>query len=168
MEMNTRIQVEHPITEMVTGVDIVKEQIRVASGERLGFTQEELSIAGHSIECRINAECPERGFAPCPGKIEYLFFPAGGCGLRVDSGVFAGYVIPPFYDSMIAKVITHAPSRDEAIAKMRRALSEFVIRGIDTNIDFQLGLLNSDAFVTGEYDTGYVNSVGASGPAFSF
>ncbi len=157
MEMNTRIQVEHPVTEMVTGIDIVKEQIRIANGERLSLTQDDVTIYGHSIECRINAECPDRGFAPCPGMIDYLFLPAGNMGLRVDSAVFAGYTIPPYYDSMIAKVITHAPTRDEAIAKMKRALSEFVIKGIETNIDFQLDLLNNEVFVKGDFDTNFIS-----------
>ena len=156
MEMNTRIQVEHPVTEMVTGYDIVKEQIKIATGEKLSFTQDEVTIYGHAIECRINAECPERGFAPCPGTIDYLFLPAGGTGLRVDSAVYAGYTIPPFYDSMIAKVITHGTTREEAIAKMKRALDEFVIKGIDTNIDFQLDLLNHEKFVAGEFDTSFI------------
>lgn len=159
MEMNTRIQVEHPVTEMVTGIDIVKEQIRIAYGEKLNFSQDEVTIYGHSIECRINAECPERNFAPCPGTIDYLFLPAGGTGLRVDSAVFAGYKIPPYYDSMIAKVITHGATREEAIAKMKRALGEFVIEGIDTNIDFQLDLLNNDSFIKGEFDTNFISRV---------
>jgi len=156
MEMNTRIQVEHPVTEMITGVDIVAEQIRIAAGLPLSFNQNDIKISGHSIECRVNAESPERNFAPSPGKINYLLMPSGGLGLRVDSAVYAGYAIPPFYDSMIAKVITHGQDRDEAIRKMKRALSEFVISGVDTNIDFQLDLLNNEDFLRGDTDTGFV------------
>ena len=127
MEMNTRVQVEHPITEMVTGVDIVKEQIRIAAGEKLLYTQDDIKISGHAIECRINAENPSRNFAPCPGTIDYLLMPSGGLGLRVDSAIYQGYEIPPYYDSMLAKVIVHGRDRDEAIAKMKRALYEFII-----------------------------------------
>jgi acetyl-CoA carboxylase biotin carboxylase subunit len=156
MEMNTRIQVEHPVTEAVTGIDLVKSQIMVAAGERLGFAQDDIHFSGHSIECRINAECPERGFAPSPGRIDYLLLPSGCLGLRVDSAAFAGYTIPPYYDSMIAKVITHGQDRSEAIAIMRRALSEFVITGVETNIDFQLKLLASEKFLLGEADTGLI------------
>lgn len=158
MEMNTRIQVEHPVTEMVTGIDIVKEQIKIAAHEKLDICQNDVIISGHSIECRINAECPERDFAPCPGTISYLFLPAGGMGIRVDSAVFAGYSIPPYYDSMIAKVITHAATRDEAVSKMKRALSEFVIRGIDTNIDFQLDLLSDETFIRGDFNTKFLET----------
>ena len=127
MEMNTRVQVEHPITEMVTGVDIVKEQIRIAAGEKLLYTQDDIKISGHAIECRINAENPSRNFAPCPGTIDYLLMPSGGIGLRVDSAIYQGYEIPPYYDSMLAKVIVHGRDRDEAIAKMKRSLYEFII-----------------------------------------
>lgn len=127
MEMNTRVQVEHPITEMVTGVDIVKEQIRIAAGEKLSYRQDDIRISGHAIECRINAENPSRNFAPCPGMIDYLLMPSGGIGLRVDSAIYQGYEIPPYYDSMLAKVIVHGKDREEAIAKMKRALYEFVI-----------------------------------------
>lgn len=134
MEMNTRVQVEHPITEMVTGVDIVKEQIRIAAGEKLLYTQDDIKISGHAIECRINAENPSRNFAPCPGTIDYLLMPSGGLGLRVDSAIYQGYEIPPYYDSMLAKVIVHGRDRDEAIAKMKRALYEFIIEGVDTNL----------------------------------
>ncbi|HBA97812.1 MAG TPA: acetyl-CoA carboxylase biotin carboxylase subunit, partial [Lachnospiraceae bacterium] len=135
MEMNTRIQVEHPVTEMVTGIDIIKEQIKIAYGKKLSVEQKDIKINGHAIECRINAENPARGFAPCPGLIEYLLLPAGGLGIRVDTAVYEGYEIPPFYDSMIAKVIVHGKDRKEAIAKMKRALYEFIIDGIDTNIE---------------------------------
>ena len=122
MEMNTRVQVEHPITEMVTGVDIVKEQIRIAAGEKLSYRQDDIRISGHAIECRINAENPSRNFAPCPGMIDYLLMPSGGIGLRVDSAIYQGYEIPPYYDSMLAKVIVHGKDREEAIAKMKRAI----------------------------------------------
>lgn len=156
MEMNTRIQVEHPITEMITGVDIVKEQIRIAEGKKLSYSQDEIRISGHAIECRINAENPEKNFAPCPGLIDYLLMPAGGLGLRVDTAVYEGYEIPPYYDSMIAKLITHGRTRQEAIAKMNRALYEFIIDGIDTNIEFQSRILNHPAYVKGEFDTSFL------------
>lgn len=156
MEMNTRVQVEHPVTEMVTGVDIIKEQIRIAAGEPLSVKQEDIRISGHAIECRINAENPDKGFAPCPGRINSLLLPSGGLGLRVDAAVFQDYEIPPYYDSMIAKVIVHGRDRQEAIAKMRRALYEFVIDGIDTNIDFQGMLLSNADYVAGEFDTSFI------------
>lgn len=156
MEMNTRVQVEHPVTEMVTGVDIIKEQIRIAAGEPLSVRQEDIHINGHAIECRINAENPDKGFAPCPGRINSLLLPSGGLGLRVDAAVFQDYEIPPYYDSMIAKVIVHGRDRQEAIAKMRRALYEFVIDGIDTNIDFQGMLLSNADYVAGEFDTSFI------------
>ena len=141
MEMNTRIQVEHPVTEWVTGIDIVKEQIKIASGENLNISQKDIQIKGHSIECRINAENPEKKFMPCPGEIKGLLLP-GGNGVRVDTAVYNGYTIPPYYDSMIAKIIVYAENREEAIAKMKRALEECVIDGIDTNIDFLLKIIN--------------------------
>ena len=156
MEMNTRVQVEHPVTEMVTGIDIIKEQIRIAAGEPLSVTQDDIQIRGHAIECRINAENPDKNFAPCPGKIQSLLLPAGGLGLRVDAAVFQDYVIPPYYDSMIAKVIVHGKDRQEAIAKMRRALYEFVIDGIDTNIDFQGMILSHPDYISGEFDTSFI------------
>ncbi|MBK1811883.1 acetyl-CoA carboxylase biotin carboxylase subunit [Clostridium sp. YIM B02505] len=156
MEMNTRIQVEHPVTEMVTGIDLVKEQIKIAAGEKLSITQEGLEIRGHAIECRINAENPHRNFAPSPGKIEFLFMP-GGNGVRIDSAVYNGYVIPPHYDSMIAKLIVFGKTREEAIEKMKRALWEFTIDGIDNNIDFQLEILNHPKFIDGKFDTGFIN-----------
>lgn len=156
MEMNTRVQVEHPITEMVTGVDIIKEQLRIAAGEALSYRQEDLQMKGHAIECRINAERPDMNFAPCPGKIDYLLMPGGCLGVRIDSAVYASYEIPPFYDSMIAKVITHGSSRDEAIAKMKRALHEFVIEGIDTNIEFQERILEHPKYLNGDFDTSFL------------
>jgi len=157
MEMNTRIQVEHPVTEMVTDIDLIKEQLKIASGEHLSFEQKDICISGHSIECRINAEDPDNNFSPSPGKVSYLLMPSGGNGLRVDSAVYAGYTIPPYYDSMIAKVITKGKTRNEAIAKMKRALDEFVIEGIKTNIDFQLDLLNNEMYEKGDFDTSFIS-----------
>ena len=155
MEMNTRIQVEHPITELVTGVDLVRSQLRIAAGEPLPFAQEDIRISGHAIECRINAESPEKDFRPSPGAIKALYLP-GGPGVRIDSAVYAGYTIPPYYDSMIAKLITYAPTRQEAIAKMQWALAECIVDGVDTNIDFQLQLIRSERFLDGSYDVGYL------------
>jgi acetyl-CoA carboxylase biotin carboxylase subunit len=156
MEMNTRIQVEHPITEMVTGTDLLKEQIKIASGHEIAFKQEDIKISGHAIECRINAENPDKGFRPSPGQIKALNFP-GGIGVRIDSAVFQGYVIPPTYDSMIAKLIIYGRDREEALNKMKRALGEFVIEGVDTNIDFQYKILNNETFIQGKYNTGFIN-----------
>ncbi|WP_374721535.1 acetyl-CoA carboxylase biotin carboxylase subunit [Peribacillus tepidiphilus] len=155
MEMNTRIQVEHPVTEMVTGVDLIKEQIKVASGEKLCLTQEEVSFTGWAIECRINAENPEKNFMPSPGKIN-MYLPPGGYGVRIDSAAYPGYSIPPYYDSMIAKVITHGKTREEAIARMKRALGEFVIEGIHTTIPFHLKLLQHEKFVEGDFNTKFL------------
>lgn len=155
MEMNTRIQVEHPVTEMVTGIDIVKEQLKIASGEKLQFSQKDIIIKGHSLECRINAENPDKNFMPCPGKITGLHIP-GGNGIRVDTAVYAGYTVPQTYDSMIAKVIVHGKDRNESIAKMKSALGEFIIEGIDTNIDFLYRILNNDKFINNEYDTSFI------------
>ncbi|MGE7601272.1 acetyl-CoA carboxylase biotin carboxylase subunit [Peribacillus sp. NPDC097675] len=155
MEMNTRIQVEHPVTEMVTGVDLIKEQIRVASGEKLSLSQEDVSFNGWSMECRINAENPEKNFMPSAGKIQ-MYLPPGGYGVRVDSAAYPGYTIPPYYDSMIAKLIVHAPTREEAIEKMKRALGEFVIEGIKTTIPFHIKLLQHEQFVSGEFNTKFL------------
>ena len=155
MEMNTRIQVEHPVTEMVTGVDLIKEQIRVASGEKLTLTQDEVTFNGWAIECRINAENPEKNFMPSPGKIE-MYLPPGGLGVRVDSAAYPGYSIPPYYDSMIAKVITYGKTREEAVSRMKRALSEFVIEGVHTTIPFHLKLLEHETFVSGEFNTKFL------------
>ncbi|KIL45947.1 acetyl-CoA carboxylase biotin carboxylase subunit [Jeotgalibacillus campisalis] len=157
MEMNTRIQVEHPVTEMVTGVDLIKEQIRVASGETLSLTQEEVTFSGWSIECRINAENAEKNFMPSAGKIE-MYLPPGGLGVRIDSAAYPGYIIPPYYDSMIAKVITHGATRDEAIAKMKRALDEFVIEGVHTTIPFHMRLLEHETFVGGDFNTKFLET----------
>lgn len=153
MEMNTRIQVEHPITEMVTGIDIVKEQIRIAAGEKLSFGQEDIKIKGHAIECRINAENPDRNFMPCPGTIENVLFP-GGFGIRIDTAIYPGYTVPSSYDSMLAKVIAYGTDRNEALKKMKSALSEFIIDGIDSNIDFQYELLQRPEIKSGDYHTG--------------
>ncbi|MDD1510976.1 acetyl-CoA carboxylase biotin carboxylase subunit [Priestia megaterium] len=155
MEMNTRIQVEHPVTEMVTGVDLIKEQIKVANGETLPFTQEEVTFNGWAIECRINAENPEKNFMPSPGTIQ-MYLPPGGYGVRVDSAAYPGYVIPPYYDSMVAKLIVHAPTREEAIERMKRALDEFVIDGVATTIPFHQKLLNHEKFVSGEFNTKFL------------
>lgn len=151
MEMNTRIQVEHPVTEMVTGVDLIKEMISVAEGNPLSFAQDDVVISGSSIECRINAEDPDRNFMPAAGKIQF-YLPPGGPGVRVDSAAYQGYTIPPYYDSMIAKLIVWAPTRDEAIAKMKRALSEFAVEGIHTTIPFHMKLLNHPTFNKGDFD----------------
>lgn len=159
MEMNTRIQVEHPITEFVTGIDLVKAQLKIAAGKELPYSQEDIRVKGHSIECRINAESPEKGFRPSPGKINALHIP-GGPGIRIDSSVYSGYEISPYYDSMIAKLIVYAPTRKEAIAKMKWALAEFIVEGVDTNIDFQLSLIRDPAFEEGSYDIGYLGRRG--------
>ena len=159
MEMNTRIQVEHPITEFVTGIDLVKAQLKIAAGKELPYSQEDIRVKGPSIECRINAESPEKGFRPSPGKINALHIP-GGPGIRIDSSVYSGYEITPYYDSMIAKLIVYAPTRKEAIAKMKWALAEFIVEGVDTNIDFQLSLIRDPAFEEGNYDIGYLGRRG--------
>ena len=158
MEMNTRIQVEHPVTEWVTGIDLVKEQIRIASGEKLSYTQEEVRLDGHAIECRINAENPEKGFRPSPGTITDMYLP-GGKGIRIDSAVYSGYCIPPYYDSMIAKLIVWAENRQEAIRKMQSALGETVIEGIDTNIDYQYEILNHPDYLSGNVDVGFIQKM---------
>ena len=156
MEMNTRIQVEHPVTEMLTGIDLIKEQIKIADGQPLDFSQEDVKIDGHAIECRINAEDPAKGFRPCPGRIESLHMP-GGFGVRIDTAVYQGYEISPYYDSMIAKVIVKGKDRVEAIQKMKVALGEFLIEGITTNVDFQLNLLKDSDFEKGDFDIGFLN-----------
>ena len=160
MEMNTRIQVEHPVTESVTNVDLIKSQIRIASGEALNIRQEDVVFKGHAIECRINAENPEKNFRPSPGKINHLHLP-GGKGIRVDTAVYAGYTIPPYYDSMIAKVIVLGKSRNEAIKKMKSALSEFIVGGIDTNVDFQMEIMNNARFQSGDFSTDFIEQMEA-------
>lgn len=156
MEMNARIQVEHPVTEMVTGVDLVKAQINIAAGLPLQYKQEDIKLTGHVIECRINAEEPKNNFRPCPGKIKSIHMP-GGFGVRIDTAVYQGYEIPPYYDSMIAKVLVKGEDRKEAIQKMKVALSEFLIEGINTNIDFQLNLLRDEDVESGNFDIGFLN-----------
>ena len=160
MEMNTRIQVEHPVTEWVTGVDLVKEQIRIASGLPLSCRQEDIHLTGHAIECRINAENPSRGFRPSPGTITDMYFP-GGKGIRIDSAVYSGYTIPPYYDSMIAKVIVWAKNRTEAIRKMQSALGEVIIEGIDTNVDYQYEILDHPDFQSGNTDVEFIERMEA-------
>ena len=155
MEMNTRVQVEHPVTEMVTGVDIIKEQIKVAGGEELTYKQEDIKFDGHSMEVRINAENPDKNFMPCPGTITGLHIP-GGNGVRVDTAIYSGYTVPPTYDSMLAKLIVHGNNREESIAKMKSAVAEFVVEGITTNIDFLLQILENENFKTNNYDTSFI------------
>lgn len=160
MEMNTRIQVEHPVTEWITGIDLIKEQIRIADGRKLSYTQEQVKIEGHSIEVRINAERPEKGFLPCPGTVTDLHLP-GGKGIRIDSAIYSGYTIPPFYDSMIAKISVWAKNRNEAIRKMQSALGEVIIEGVDTNVDYQYDILNHPKFLSGDLDIEFVNELGS-------
>ena len=159
MEMNTRVQVEHPVTEMVTGIDIIKEQIKIASGEKLSFTQKDIKFTGHSMEARINAENPEKNFMPCPGTITGLHLP-GGNGVRVDTAIYSGYTVPPTYDSMLAKVIVHGKDRNESIAKLKSAIAELVVDGIQTNADFILKILSNKDFVTNNYDTSFIQNIG--------
>ena len=155
LEVNTRVQVEHPVTEMITGVDIVKEQIKVAAGEPLSFTQKDIHVNGHAIECRINAEDPERDFAPSPGTITD-FRPPGGMGVRFDSHVYCGYTVPSDYDSLLGKLIVHRDTRDQAIRTMSRALDEFVIEGVKTTVPFYREVLKHFHFVKGNLDTGFI------------
>ncbi len=155
MEMNTRIQVEHPVTEMITGVDLIKEQIKVASGEKLQLKQEDIKVNGWSIECRINAENPARNFMPSPGEVT-MYMPPGGFGVRVDSAMYTGYTIPPFYDSMVAKLIVHADTREEAVLRMQRALDEFIIEGVETTIPFHANLMSDEVFKSGDFDTKFL------------
>ena len=158
MEMNTRIQVEHPVSEMVTGIDLVKAQIRIAAGDHLTIRQKDVTFHGHAIECRINAEDPERNFAPCPGKLTQ-FIPAGGPNVRMDTHAFSGYVIPPYYDSLIGKLIVWGHDRNEALTICNRALDEVVVEGVKTTIPFQRKILGHKNFVEGKYDTGFVESL---------
>ena len=155
MEMNTRVQVEHPVTEMVTGIDIIKEQIKIASGEKLTIKQKDVKVNGHSMEARINAENPDKNFMPCPGTITGLHIP-GGNGVRVDTAIYSGYTIPPTYDSMIAKVIVHGKTREESIAKLKSAVAELVVDGITTNADFILKILDNENFKKNNYDTSFI------------
>ncbi len=155
MEVNARVQVEHPVTEMVTGIDIVKEQIRVASGLPLSISQDEVTLNGWAIECRINAEDPTNDFVPTPGRIRG-YLPPGGTGVRVDSGIYAGYTIPPFYDSLIAKLIVWGWDRSEALSRMKRALHEYAIVGVKSNIPFHLAVMANERFVRGELGTHFI------------
>lgn len=157
IEMNTRIQVEHPVTEMVTGIDLIKEQIKIANGKKLDFIQEDIQIRGHAIECRINAENPSKGFRPSPGTINFLHMPSGK-DIRVDSAIYCGYKIPPTYDSMIAKLIVYDKDRQSAIKKLNSAIGEFIVKGIDTNIDFQYELINNSDFKQGNYNTSFIET----------
>ncbi|MBX0314933.1 acetyl-CoA carboxylase biotin carboxylase subunit [Planococcus glaciei] len=155
MEMNTRIQVEHPVTEMITGIDLIQQQLKVASGETLAFRQEDITFKGWSIECRINAENPAKNFMPSAGKVT-MYLPPGGLGVRVDSAMYPGYSIPPYYDSMVAKLITFADTREEAVAKMKRALDEFVVEGVHTTIPFHLKLMDHEVFKSGDFNTKFL------------
>lgn len=157
MEMNTRIQVEHPVTEMVTGIDMIKAQILIANGEVMPYRQENIEFRGHAIECRINAEDPARNFMPCPGRVDNVLFP-GGFGVRVDSALYPGYVVPSCYDSMLAKVIAYGRDREEAISRMKRALSELIIDGIQTNVEYQYELLEREEIISGKYHTGLIEA----------
>ncbi|GAB2692952.1 acetyl-CoA carboxylase biotin carboxylase subunit [Paenibacillus thermoaerophilus] len=163
MEMNTRIQVEHPVTEMITGVDLIKEMIRVAEGHPLPFAQEDIRFDGWAIECRINAEDPDRNFMPSPGQIQF-YLPPGGIGVRVDSAAYPGYVIPPHYDSMVAKLIVWGPTRDEAIARMKRALAEFAVSGVHTTIPFHLKVLDHPVFLDGTFDIKFLEEHDVNAP----
>ncbi|WP_342505135.1 acetyl-CoA carboxylase biotin carboxylase subunit [Sporosarcina sp. FSL K6-2383] len=155
MEMNTRIQVEHTITEMITGIDLVQQQLKIAAGETLTHRQKDININGWAIECRINAENPSKNFMPSPGKVT-MYIPPGGFGVRVDSAMYTGYSIPPYYDSMVAKLIVHADTREEAVARMKRALDEFIIEGVDTTVPFHLRLMDDAVFKSGDFDTKFL------------
>ncbi|MDO5541050.1 MAG: acetyl-CoA carboxylase biotin carboxylase subunit [Eubacteriales bacterium] len=159
MEMNTRIQVEHPVTECVTGIDLVKAQIQIASGDVLEFSQKDIHLSGHAIECRINAENPQEDFRPCPGTIQDMYLP-GGKGVRIDSAIYAGYTIPPYYDSMIAKLIVWDENREEAVHKMQSALGEVVIEGITTNVDYQYEILHNRKFLNGDVNIDFIEENG--------
>ena len=156
MEMNTRIQVEHPVTEWVTGIDLIQEQIRIASGLPLSYRQEDIKLSGHAIECRINAENPDKNFCPSPGTITDLYLP-GGKGVRIDTAIYSGYTVPAYYDSMLAKLIVHADTREQAISKMRTALGEVIIEGIDTNIDYQYEIMNHPDYQSGKIDIEFIS-----------
>lgn len=158
MEMNTRIQVEHPVTEWVTGIDLIKEQIKIADGQPLSYTQDDVKITGHAIECRINAENPKKNFRPSPGTITDMYLP-GGKGVRIDSAIYSGYTVSPYYDSMLAKLIVHAKNRKEAIRKMQCALGEIIIEGIDTNVDYQYEILNHPDFESGDIDIEFIEKM---------
>ncbi|MDO4439263.1 MAG: acetyl-CoA carboxylase biotin carboxylase subunit [Eubacteriales bacterium] len=155
MEMNTRIQVEHPVTELITGVDMIKEQIRIAAGEELSYRQEDIVLSGHAIECRINAEDPEKKFRPSPGQIKEINLP-GGNGIRVDTHIYNGYTVPPYYDSMLLKLLVHGKDREEAISKLKSALGELVVEGVDTNIDFAYDIVSNEDYINGSVNTGFI------------
>jgi acetyl-CoA carboxylase biotin carboxylase subunit len=155
--MNTRIQVEHPVTEMITGIDLIKEQIKVASGMTLSYAQEDIQLNGWAIECRINAENPFKNFMPSPGTIN-AYLPPGGYGVRIDSAIYSGYSIPPYYDSMVAKLIVHGNTRDEAISKMIRSLEEFVLEGVHSTIPFHLKVLKHSDFISGNFNTKFLET----------
>ena len=155
IEMNTRIQVEHPVTEWVTGIDLIREQIRIAAGQPLTYSQDDIQVRGHAIEVRINAEDTEHDFRPSPGTVTNVHFP-GGKGVRIDSALFAGYEIPPYYDSMVAKLIVYDKNRQLALRKLRNALGEVVLEGIKTNIDYQYEIINDPDFIAGNVDTGFI------------
>jgi acetyl-CoA carboxylase biotin carboxylase subunit len=157
LEMNTRIQVEHPVTEMISGIDLVKEQFRVASGNSFSVSQEEVKVTGHAIECRINAESPNAGFAPCPGKITEWKPPAGE-GVRIDSHCYPGYFVPPYYDSLLAKLITWGRDRDQAIRSMQEALMGFTVSGVDTTISFHRFIMKNPDYLTGQVNTGWIEN----------
>lgn len=158
MEMNTRIQVEHPVTEWVTGLDLIKEQIRIASGLPLSYTQNDIHLTGHAIECRINAENPKKNFMPSPGHITEIYLP-GGNGVRIDTAIYSGYTVPSYYDSMLAKLIVYADTREEAISKMRSALGEVIIEGIETNIDYQYEIINHPDYISGDIDIEFIEKM---------
>ena len=158
MEMNTRIQVEHPVTEQITGIDLIQEQIRIAAGEKLGYTQKDIQFRGHAIECRINAEDPTRDFTPSPGVVD-LFVPPGGMGVRIDSHVYSGYKIPPYYDSMVGKLIVYGKDRQQALARCRRALDEFIVEGVHTTIPFAHHIVSNPDFAAGKYNTGFIDKL---------
>lgn len=158
MEMNTRIQVEHPVTEWVTGLDLIKEQIRIASGLPLSYTQNDIHLTGHAIECRINAENPNKNFMPSPGHITEIYLP-GGNGVRIDTAIYSGYTVPAYYDSMLAKLIVYADTREEAISKMRSALGEVIIEGIETNIDYQYEIINHPDYISGDIDIEFIEKM---------
>lgn len=158
MEMNTRIQVEHPVTEWVTGLDLIKEQIRIASGLPLSYTQNDIHLTGHAIECRINAENPKKNFIPSPGHITEIYLP-GGNGVRIDTAIYSGYTVPAYYDSMLAKLIVYADTREEAISKMRSALGEVIIEGIETNIDYQYEIINHPDYISGDIDIKFIEKM---------
>jgi len=158
IEMNTRVQVEHPVTECVSGIDLIKLQLRLATGEPLYLDTKDITMSGHAIECRINAEDPETGFTPCPGTVK-VYHPPGGPGIRIDSHIYAGYQIPPHYDSLIAKLISYGEDRNEAIHRMLRALDEFIIEGVKTTIPYHKRLLKNEAFRAGEFSTDFIRTM---------